>query len=307
MPGTAATHEERVRRYYDEGDGGEAAGRAFSELMGTVWHHGARDAERAGRSVAEAAEIMQRRLADLAGLSPGRRALDFGSGPGGATIRMAEMTGATFVGVSNTDTLSRRARRLATDRGLDGRVCFLTVGDLDYRTLAAWADGAFDAILFLESVCHLTDKEAFFRTAYRLLRPGGRLVGLDWLQRPFGDHRTAEQIEAVIGPVREHIRLAGLGTVDSYAEMMRAAGFDVTDAVDEFAGEPCWGSTPPEDRERWLTYDGPSGELFQDGKRALDAARAAGVFTVGWFAATKPQGAERDGAEPFGTAEVDSD
>jgi hypothetical protein len=75
---------------------------------------------------------------------------------------------------------------------------------------------------------------------------------------------------------------------DSYADMMRSAGFEVTHAVDEFDGEPCWGSTPPEDREKWLTYDGPSGELYQDGKRALDAARAAGVFTVGWFAAQRP-------------------
>jgi len=281
-------HEAVVGQFYSELPDGEAAGRAYTELMGDVWHHGDNDAEKAGKTPLEAAVILERRLMDLAGLKPGDRALDFGSGPGGATCNLADMTGAVFVGVSNTETLNQRARALAAQRNLDGQVCFLTVGDTDYRHFNAWPDHTFHAVTFFESVCHLPDKQAFFDAAFRVLRPGGRLVGLDWLQRPFGPYQTEEQIQAIIGPVCEHIRLAGLGTLDSYAGMMRAAGFEVTDAVDEFVGEPCWGSTPEEDREKWLTYDGPAGDLFQQGKRALDAARGAGVFTVGWWAATKP-------------------
>jgi cyclopropane fatty-acyl-phospholipid synthase-like methyltransferase len=288
MTDTTAIHEEAVRRFYDEMPGGEGAGQAYSDLMGPVWHHGDQRTEEAGGSIPEAAAVMQRRLMDLADLGRGDRCLDFGSGPGGATTAMAQMTGATFVGLSNTETLNQRARRLATEMGLDGQVQFLTIGDLDYRTLAAWPDATFDAITFLESVCHLPDKQSFFATACRLLKPAGRLVGLDWLQRPYGDYRTEEQIQSVIGPVCDHIRLAGLGTVASYTTMMTDAGFTVTHAQDEWEGALCWGSTPPEQREHWLTYSGPTGDLFQRGKLALDAARAAGVFTVGTFRALKP-------------------
>lgn len=280
------SHEARVRRFYDAS--GEGAGLAYEALMGTVWHHGDPAAEAAGMSVEQAALALERRLMEAARLRPGDRALDFGSGPGGATLNMADITGANFVGVSNAESLSQRARELATRKGLAERVSFVTIGDNDYRTLSAWPDASFDAVTFLESVCHVPDKQAFFNAVARVLKPGGRLVGMDWLQRPFGEHQTDERIHRIIGPVCEHIRLAGLGTLQSYPAMMRAAGFDVTDTVDLFEGVLCWGSTPPEDRDKWLTYDGPSGELFHDGKRALDAARGAGVFTVGWFAATRP-------------------
>ena len=45
--------------------------------------------------------------------------------------------------------------------------------------------------------------------------------------------------------------------------------------------------TSADDRPLWLNYDGPDGELFREGKRALDGARGAGVFTVGMWVATK--------------------
>src|SRR5262249_24914658 len=102
------SHEAKVRRFYDKGGHGDGAGRTYAQLMGAVWHHGSRDAEKAGKSVYRAAVLMERHLMDLAGLRPGQRALDFGSGPGGATVNMAEMTGATFVGLTNTETLSQR-------------------------------------------------------------------------------------------------------------------------------------------------------------------------------------------------------
>lgn len=283
-------HEAAVRRFYDDPDaGGEGAGRAYSDLMGQVWHHGDPAAEAAGMSPSEAAYELERNLMELAGFGPGDRVLDFGSGPGGATCNLAEITGAGFVGVSNSESLTARARAHAAARGLADRVTFQAIGDLDYRQLAAWPDRSLDGGTFFESVCHLPDKQAYLDAMFRVIRPGGTLVGVDWLQRPFGRYRTEEEIARWIRPMCELIRLAGLGTLEGYTDMMTRAGFTVTRAVDLFAGVECWGSTPPEDREKWLGYDGvPTGELFQDGKRALDACRGAGVFTVGYWIATRP-------------------
>ena len=195
------TVEQQVREYYDH------AGPAYHALMGQFWHHGDLEAERAGLSPEDAAKALARKQIDAAGLRPGDTGLDFGSGVGGTAVYMAEISGANVVGVSNNEWLSARAREYAAEQGMGERAAFLTVGDEDYKSLIAWPDGSLDMVSFYESVCHLPDKAAFFAAAFRTLKPGACLVGVDWIRRPFGEYRTEEQIAPFIGPVQEVISI----------------------------------------------------------------------------------------------------
>lgn len=273
------TAEAQVRKYYD------AAGPAYHELMGTIWHHGDLEAEQAGLSPEEAGKAVARKQLAAAGLKAGETALDFGAGVGGTTIYMAEVSGARFVGVQNNEWLSAKAREHAAEKGVSEQVQFATIGDEDYKTLIAWPDNSLSMISFYESVCHLPSKEAFFHAAYRVLKPGAYLVGLDWVKRPFGEYQTDEQMEQWTRPIEEVISIPWLGTVDQYHKMISAAGFDVEVAEDLFPGVQCWGSTPPNDGQGWGSYGSP---VIRDGKRVLDAARSAGVFSVGRWVARKP-------------------
>lgn len=275
------SHEENVRDFYD------SAGHCYQSIMGYTWHHGDPDAEAKGLTVLEACQLLEREVVQLAALKPGDRALDFGSGVGGPTLYMAEISGASFVGLSNNELLSQRARARAAELRI-AHASFFTIGDEDYKTLQPFADCSFDAVTFYESVCHLPDKAAFFRAAYRVLKPGGKLVGIDWLQRPFGEYRTQEQIMKFMRPVNELICIPWHGTLQEYKTMIEEVGFSTSIVKDMFAGRECWGSTPNDERPQWLGYEGPDGERFRKGKVALDAARGAGVFTVGMFVASKP-------------------
>ncbi|MEV4596177.1 methyltransferase domain-containing protein [Amycolatopsis sp. NPDC049253] len=275
--------EETVRGYYN------AAIDAYAVMMPQdAWHHGDERAHNAGLSSEEAALDMQRQLVAATGITAGDLVLDFGSGVGGAVVNMAEMSGARFVGISNNDALTAKAQRLAASRGLADKAFFHSVGDTEYRTLGAWPDAAFAAITYQESVVHLPDKQAFFNAAFRVLRPGGTLAAVDWIQRPWGEHRSPEQIEAVMAEVNRGFCIPHHATVEQYRDMLVSAGFDVREAVDLFPSGPCWGSTPEEERDKWLTYEGARNDLFHDSKIALDAARAAGVFSVAKLVATKP-------------------
>jgi tocopherol O-methyltransferase len=279
---TRLEHDQKVREFYD------SALYCYESIMGDRWHHGDPEAEARGVPILKACEIIEEKVVELAGLKRGGLALDFGCGIGGPTMYMAKVSGASFTGVTNNPGLQRRATEKALEIGLSGQVRFLAIGDTDYRSLPAFAENSLDAVTFYESVCHLFDKPAFFRAAFRVLKPGGRLVGNDWMQRPFGPHQTDEAIERFIRPVNESTAFSALGTIPGYATALREAGFDVHMARDLFEGVKCWGTTPDHERPMWLNYDGPGAEMFRAGKVALDAARDAGVFTVGQFVAVKP-------------------
>jgi tocopherol O-methyltransferase len=275
-------HDQKVREFYD------SALYCYESIMGDRWHHGDPDAESKGLSVLEACKVIEEKFVIHAKLKPGGSALDFGCGIGGPTMHMAKVSSASFVGVTNNEGLQKRATEKARENGLSNQVRFLAIGDTDYRTLPQFADASLDAVTFYESVCHLYDKGAFFRAAFRVLKPGGRLVGTDWMQRPFGPYQTEEQILKFIGPVNDSTAFSALGTVREYERLLREAGFQVEMARDLFEGVKCWGTTPDEERPLWLNYSGPGAEMFRAGKVALDAARDAGVFTVGMYVAVKP-------------------
>ncbi|MEI9942050.1 MAG: methyltransferase domain-containing protein [Pseudomonadota bacterium] len=275
------SHEEAVRTFYD------SAAHCYESIMGHTWHHGDPSAEAKGLSVLESCQLLEQEIVKLAQLTPGKRALDFGSGVGGPTTYMAKVSGAAFTGVSNNALLTQRASALASELAVP-QATFLTIADEDYKQFPQFPEASLDAVTFYESVCHLPDKAAFFKAAYRILKPGGRLVGIDWLQRPFGENVSEAQIMKFMTPVNELICIPWHGTVESYEALIEQAGFTVTISRDMFEGQECWGSTPDTERPQWLGYEGPDEERFRKGKEALDAARGAGVFTVGMFAATKP-------------------
>lgn len=278
------SHEQKVREFYDY------AGIFYEKSMGNTWHHGMPEDYAAGLTTQEVAEKLNKHLVAASGLQPGEWALDFGSGVGGEVLTMARQSGARITGVCNNDNLTRRASEIAAAEGLSDLADFHTIGDTDYKTLADFPDESFDAVFFYESVCHLPQKEKFFAAAYRVLKPGRRLLGIDWLQRPFGQYRTAEQIERVMGPVNRAFSIPEHGTVGSYRLMMEMAGFGIETARDLFPRRKCFDGAPDEQRPLWLD---DVDVRIREQKRALDAAREAGTFTVGMFIGVK-NGNEQD-------------
>ncbi|HEX8819756.1 MAG TPA: methyltransferase domain-containing protein [Archangium sp.] len=276
------SYESKVREFYDN------AFHCYQRFMGDRWHHGDPEAEASGLPPLRACEVLEEKIVSQLGLKEGSWALDFGSGIGGPTLHMAQVSSASFVGVTNNERLNQKAREKAAQAGLAHKVRFVTLGDTDYKHLP-FPEGTFDAVTFYESVCHIPDKAALFRELARILKPGGRLGGMDWLQRPFGQYQTEEQILRFMQPLNDSTAIPGHGSVGSYTRMMEEAGLQVLVARDLYEGTLSKGSATSEEQVQWLGYEGPEGEMFQQGKKTLDEARAAGVFTVGMFVAVKPR------------------
>jgi SAM-dependent methyltransferase len=120
-----------------------------------------------------------------AGLEPGSRVLDVGTGPGRVPIAIA--TAAPHLRVEGLDLLPEmieQARRSATAAGLADRVAF-TVGDV---AALPYPDATFDLIVSSMSQHHWPDAGAGLRELGRVIRPGGRI----WTSGPRCTARTPQ-------------------------------------------------------------------------------------------------------------------
>lgn len=194
-----------VAAHYDELD------LAYRRIWGEHVHHGY---WRTGReSPAEAADALVRLVESRLQLEPGQAVCDIGCGYGATGADLAERRGVSVIGL----TLSGAQDQVARARSVPGFTC-LRRDWLDNGLV----DTAFDRAYAIESSEHMTDKARFFTEAWRVMRPGGRLVVCAWLAE---EQARRWEVRHLLGPICREGRLPGMGTRADYEELAARAGF----------------------------------------------------------------------------------
>jgi ubiquinone/menaquinone biosynthesis C-methylase UbiE len=159
-----------------------------------------------------------------AAAQPGETVLDLGSGAGIDCFLAARAVGAggRVIGVDMTPAMIDRARAAAARSG-HANVEF-RLGEIEHLPVA---DASVDLIISNCVVNLSPEKAQVFREALRVLKPGGRLVVSDlvWL-RPMPESIRG-RVDALVGCV------AGASLKDEYLTLMRAAGFQSVEVLEE--------------------------------------------------------------------------
>lgn len=144
------------------------------------------------------------------------KVLDAGCGVGGSSIFIAKAVGANVTGI----TLSPRQVEQAKRNAEKNRIC----DKVDFQVMnygaTSFASESFDVVWGCESICYADDKAGFINEAYRLLKPGGRLVVADGFVSELGNND-----DPIIRQWLNGWQVNYLETPQRFSQFMADAGF----------------------------------------------------------------------------------
>ena len=257
----------------------------YLDFLGIHWHTGFYLPEETAVSARDQVRMIDH-IATLIGIGRDDRVLDVGCGIGAALCHLKLSRGCEVVGLTPVAEQRDLALRLASQNNAEIGV------DIGHAEALPYADDSFDAIVFFESSCHFGNRERFFEEAERVLKPGGRIAGEDWLATDLSD---VEKRRDFIDPICKTWAIPMLGDAKEYLRLMKSAKLEDASVVDMQTLMPMHKGFAVENqdldelRQDIRHCDQPLLALTLKGLVRLGEAVRAGAFTIGRISARKPK------------------
>ena len=164
-----------------------------------------------------ALQNMNKQVAEAARLQPGMHVLDAGCGVGGPSIFIASQ-GCTVEGITLSAKQVRACKENANPLGVDRQVHFSQQNYLS----TSFPENTFDVVWAIESSCYAWDKADFTREAFRVLKPGGRLVVADFFSMPV-EEGSADDV--LMKKWTDAWAIKSYARIDEFNHALSVAGF----------------------------------------------------------------------------------
>jgi tocopherol O-methyltransferase len=157
-------------------------------------------------------------LADYANIQPNARIVDAGCGLGQSSEWLAKHRNARVTGITITSRQVEAIHKRLQKQPVQN-VDFLVA---DYLQMP-FDDNSVDVVWAFESVCHAADKSLFYKEAYRVLKPGGKIAMAEYIRnaRPMDADK-----EALLREVFHKWAIPDLDTTEEHRAHAMKAGFN---------------------------------------------------------------------------------
>ncbi|WP_163934701.1 bifunctional demethylmenaquinone methyltransferase/2-methoxy-6-polyprenyl-1,4-benzoquinol methylase UbiE [Paraferrimonas sp. SM1919] len=187
--------------------------------------------------------LWKKHTIDAAAARPGMKVLDLAGGTGDLTAKFANIVGATgkVILADINESMLKVGRAKLQNRGIVGNVQYVQAN----AEALPFPDNHFDIITIAFGLRNVTDKDAALRSMYRVLKPGGKLLVLEF-SKPTSElmnkaydfysfnllpkmgqlvANDAESYQYLAESIRMH------PDQETLKAMMDSAGFDQTDYI----------------------------------------------------------------------------
>ncbi|SFQ72909.1 Cyclopropane fatty-acyl-phospholipid synthase [Amycolatopsis arida] len=178
----------------------------------------------------EAANRLTAGIGESLGLGPSSTLLEVGCGAGQPSLFLVKAFGCTATGVDLVEGRIHMANEFSAEAGLDDRARYV-VGD---ATTMELEESSFDAVLFLESMLNMPEKDTILRRSHRYLRPGGRIMVSDYVK--LTPESCGEEWRREVEAIGLSVHMA---TLDEMADLVTAAGFTL-ERCDDMTAQYQW-------------------------------------------------------------------
>ncbi len=151
-------------------------------------------------------------------------AIDLGCGIGSLCFLISKRIGCKVVGANFSKFQLKIARKLAKKYKL-GNVEFR---DIDVSQIKTPKD-TFDAAFLIDVACHFPNKKKALENIFKIIKPGGRLIVMDWLQK---DSLNLFEKELLIKPFNKYWNFPYIESFEGYQKLFRKVGFKIVKAYD---------------------------------------------------------------------------
>ena len=157
-------------------------------------------------------------LANKLVLTKNDHVLDVGCGIGGSCLFLAQNYHCKTTGISLSQKQIDQANTFSKKAGLQDQAHFIKANHCN----TPFPNDSFDVIWGIESHLSEINKEDFFTEAYRVLKPGGKLIIADYLKT---NNKTTAKDELILEKWLNCWAIKTIVSEHTFAEQLKLAGF----------------------------------------------------------------------------------